>query len=266
MPGDDLSISAAARLFGQSLPPDRHPESQEALRFARWFGDERRAGDLRPADLEAYVAAFGATAPNAQARADALKGFLSFAHKKGIVAERMVSHVRVRRQGGRSRPGGSVVGQPREVRMTAAGKTALEAELETLKDRRPHLAAEIRDARADGDVRENAPLEAAREVAGHVDSRIRELEATLRHVVVGEGTAPRSEGARVGSSVVIANLATGAKLSYQLVNAAEARQGTGRLSVESPVGQALVGRRVGDEVEVAAPSGTVRFRIESIES
>ena len=214
MPDDNPSISEAARLFGQSLPPNRHPEGQEALRFARWFGDERAATELRPADIEGYVESFGATAPNAQARADALKGFLAFAHKQGIVAERMVSHVRVRRQAARPNAR-EKAGPAPDVRLTAAGKAALEADLASLKERRPHLAAEIRAARADGDVRENAPLEAAR--------------------------------------------------SYQLVNAAEARQGTGRLSVESPVGQALVGRRVGDEVQVAAPSGIIRFRIERIE-
>ncbi|HEY4684699.1 MAG TPA: transcription elongation factor GreA [Dehalococcoidia bacterium] len=266
MPDDNPSISEAARLFGQSLPPNRHPEGQEALRFARWFGDERAATELRPADIEGYVESFGATAPNAQARADALKGFLAFAHKQGIVAERMVSHVRVRRQAARPNAR-EKAGPAPDVRLTAAGKAALEADLASLKERRPHLAAEIRAARADGDVRENAPLEAAREAAGHVDSRIRELEAMLRHAVVSEhaGAAATGDAARVGCSVVIHNLATGAELSYQLVNAAEARQGTGRLSVESPVGQALVGRRVGDEVQVAAPSGIIRFRIERIE-
>ena len=70
----------------------------------------------------------------------------------------------------------------------------------------------------------------------------------------------------VGCNVVLANMASGAQLTYQLVNAAEARPGTGRLSIESPVGQAIVGRRVGEEVEVKAPSGIVRFRIERIET
>jgi len=88
----------------------------------------------------------------------------------------------------------------------------------------------------------------------------------LRNAVVEEQpSGGASDRAHVGSNVVIANLMTGARLSYQLVNVAEARPGTGRLSIESPVGQALVGKRVGDEVQVAAPSGVVRFRIEAIE-
>jgi transcription elongation factor GreA len=98
-----------------------------------------------------------------------------------------------------------------------------------------------------------------------MEARIRELEGMLRHAVVVEDDDQGSKDiARVGCQVVIHNVATGAQMSYHLVNAAEARPGTGRLSSESPVGQALVGKRVGEEVQVAAPSGIVRFRIESI--
>jgi transcription elongation factor GreA len=87
-------------------------------------------------------------------------------------------------------------------------------------------------------------------------------------VIVDENNngANESGTCRVGSNVVIANVTTGAQLSYQLVNPAEARAGTGRLSVQSPVGQALLGHRAGDEVEVSAPSGKIRFRIETIGS
>jgi transcription elongation factor GreA len=261
------SISDAARLFGQSLPPAKHPEGQEALRFARWFGEERPAVEVRPSDLEAYVETFGATAPNATARADALKNFLAYAHKQNILAERMVSHVRVRRPTARTRAAAAAQVQSREVRMTSEGRLALESELDTLKAERPRIARELREARADGDIRENAPLDAAREAQGVIEARIRELEGMLRAAVVdnGEGVVA-GDAARVGCSVTLANLATGAQLSYQLVNAAEARAGTGRLSVESPVGQAVVGHRVGEEIAVTAPSGIVRFRIEDIQT
>jgi len=83
---------------------------------------------------------------------------------------------------------------------------------------------------------------------------------------VAEENAAKGDRASIGSNVLIANLQTGSQMQYQLVNAAEARPGTGRLSVESPVGQAIVGRRAGDEVSVSAPSGLVRFRIEKIEA
>jgi transcription elongation factor GreA len=265
---DNPTIRDAARLFAHSLPPDKHHDSQEALRFARWFGEDRRATEVRPSDLEAYVETFGVNAPNAMTRADSLKSFLAYAHKQKILPERYVSHVRVRRPTVRTRAGGPIGGQAvQEVRMTTEGRTALEAELESLVAQRPGIAASLQAARADGDIRENAPLDAARETQGQVEARIRELEWTLRHAVIDESDAGQTgDAARVGSNVIIANMATGSRLSYQLVNAAEARAGTGRLSVASPVGQAIVGHRVGDEVQVAAPSGVVRFRIEQIES
>jgi transcription elongation factor GreA len=263
---ENQTISDAARLFGQSLPPDKHPDSQEALRFARWFGEERPAVEIRPSDLEAYVESFGSNAPNAAQRADSLKGFLSFAHKRKILPERMVSHVRVRRTVSRAR-GNSLSDTTDQVQLTAEGKLALEKELQDLIAQRPRMAEELHNARADGDVRENAPLDAAREAQGQLEARIRELESTLRRAVVVEGDRSDSaDRAHIGSNVVISNVQTGAKMSYQLVAAAEARPGTGRLSVESPVGRAVLGKRVGDEVQVSAPSGLVRFRVDGIEA
>lgn len=264
MTNDNNTISDAARLFGQSLPPEKHPDSQEALRFARWFGEERPAVEIKPSDLEAYVESFGSHAPNASQRADSLKGFLSYAHKQKILPERLVSHVRVRRTVSRAR-GNALADMT--VQLTAEGKLALEKELEDLIAQRPHMAEELHDARADGDVRENAPLEAAREAQGQLEARIRELEGTLRRaVVVEEEHGGAVDRAHIGSNVVISNIQTGTKMSYQLVAAAEARPGTGRLSVESPVGRAVLGKRAGDEVQVTAPSGMVRFRVDDIET
>ena len=264
MANNNPSISDAARLFGQSLPHTKHLEGQEALSFARWYGDDRAAADVRPADLEKYVEQrIGLSAPNATERAEALKSFLSYAHKQNIMAERMVSHVRVRRPTSRARGGAAA----REVRVTSEGRLALETELEALKDERPRITRDLREARADGDVRENAPLDAAREAQGVLEARIRELEGMLHAAVVDDGQGSAGgDAARIGCNVTLANMATGAQLSYHLVNAAEARPGTGRLSVESPVGQAVVGKRVGEEVAVTAPSGVVRFRIEKIET
>ena len=243
-------------------------DSQEALRFARWFGEARAATDIKPSDLEAYVETFGASSPLATSRADSLKSFLAYMNKQKILPERLVSHVRVRRTGIRRGSGNSVPEQPQEVRMTSVGKAALEAELEDLREQRPKIALELREARSDGDFRENAPLDAAREAQGQLEARIRELEGTLRHaVMVDEGDGRTiADRARVGCQVVLLNVTSGAQLSYHLVSAAEARAGSGRLSVESPVGQAVVGKRVGDEFQVTAPSGIVRFRLDNIEA
>ncbi len=260
-------MSEAARLFASSLPPDKHQDSQEALRFARWFGEERSAGDLRPVDIESYVETFGANAPNAGSRADSLKTFLAFAHKQNITHERLVSHVRVRRTTTAKRSAMLPENAP-EVKLTTEGKIALETELNELKAQRPRIAEELRTARADGDVRENAPLDAARETQGKMEARIRELENMLRLAIIVENDDARvaADVAHIGSTVVILNVATGSEMNYQIVNPAEAKPGTGRLSADSPVGRAVVGHKVGDVVEVAAPSGTVRIKIENIKA
>jgi transcription elongation factor GreA len=211
------------------------------------------------------VETFGSSSPLATSRADSLKSFLAWMNKQKILPERLVSHVRVRRSGVRAR-GNPVPEQPQEVRMTIAGKSALEAELADLLEQRPKIALELREARSDGDFRENAPLDAAREAQGQLEARIRELEGMLRHAMLVDNDDQTGVGARIGSKVTIVNVATGNSSEYQLVNAAEARPGTGRLSVESPVGAAVQGKRVGDEVLVTAPSGVIRFRVDKIES
>ncbi len=265
MTNDNSTIIDAARRFGQSLPPEKHPDGQEALRFARWFGDDRPAVQIKPSDLENYVESFGSHAPNAAQRADSLKGFLSYAHKQKILPERLVSHVRVRRTVSRAR--GNALSDMDQIQLTAEGKLTLEKELAELISQRPHMAEELHNARADGDVRENAPLEAAREAQGQLEARIRELEGTMRRaVVVEDDDGAIVDRARIGSNIVISNVQTGAQLTYQLVAAAEARQGTGRLSVESPVGRGVLGKRAGDEIQVEAPSGLVRFKVDNIES
>lgn len=264
MANDNATVSEAARQFAHTLPADQQLYVQEAFRFARWVVEERAVSDIRPPDVEAYVESFGANSPNATLRAEALKSFLTYAHKQKLMPERLVTHVRVRRTGmTRSKGGQTIIEQKAQVPLTADGLKALTQELESLKEQRPKVASELRDAMADKDFRENAPLDAAREAQGQLEARIRELEQTLRNAVIIRESG-RGDVAQMGSTVVLQNVTTGAKLTYLLVSAREASPGQGRLSVESPVGRAVVGHGEGDEVEVAAPSGTIRFKIDSV--
>jgi transcription elongation factor GreA len=257
------TVSDAARRFAHTLTGDQQPYVQEAFRFARWVGEERAVADIRPPDVEAYVESFGLNSPNAGTRAEALKSFLTFAHKQKLMPEKLVTHVRVRRTGGARAKGQAVLEQKQEVHLTSEGLQALTQELEGLKAQRPKIALELRDAMADKDFRENAPLDAAREAQGQLEARIRELEQTLRNAVVIHESSSE-DVAQIGSTIVLQNISSGSQLTYLLVSAREARPNEGRLSVESPVGKAVVGRRAGDEVEVTAPSGAIRFRVESV--
>lgn len=267
MANENPTLHECVSRFAGSLPAGNHVHVQEALRFARWFGEERKIAEVRASDIDDYVSKnIGSNAPNASARAESLKAFLSYAHKQRLMDEKLVSHVRIRRTGVRKQANNSQALESRpEVHLTAEGLAALQEELEALRARRPKIAQDLRDAMADKDFRENAPLDAAREAQGQLEARIREIENMLRHAVVIDG-ADAGDAARVGSNVTLSNLSNGSRLSYLLVSSAEARPTAGRLSVASPVGQAIVGKRAGDEIEVQAPSGTVRFRIEKVES
>ncbi|OGO51259.1 MAG: hypothetical protein A2148_09415 [Chloroflexi bacterium RBG_16_68_14] len=155
---------------------------------------------------------------------------------------------------------------PKEVQLSEEEKAKLATELESLKARRPKIVQDIQRAMADKDFRENAPLDAARQQQAHVEGRIRRLETMLAHaVIVQQGVAPSGQVVELGSTVLLRDLRSGAEVTYTVVRPSEVNAAQGRISSESPVGRALRGRRTGDEVEVAVPSGTRRFRIERVE-
>jgi transcription elongation factor GreA len=127
------------------------------------------------------------------------------------------------------------------------------------------IQADLARAMADKDFRENAPLDAARNEQAHLEARIRELDGTLRKAVVLEaGVTHAGDVSRLGDVVTIKDLRNSKESSYTLVNPDEMRSGQGKISIASPVGKAIYQRHEGEEVEVEAPSGTFRIRIEKI--
>jgi len=145
---------------------------------------------------------------------------------------------------------------------------ALQKELEYLVTvKRPEIARILYEARLDKDIRENAPYDAAKHHQAEVEARIRYLERVLAtaRVVDPRSVETNGERATLGARVVLRDLTTGEELVYTLVGPTEANPLEWRLSVASPVGRAILDRRPGEEVEVEAPAGRVRFRIERIE-
>ena len=124
------------------------------------------------------------------------------------------------------------------VELTADGHAQLHAELEKLKAQRGPLAVQIRKAAADKDVRENVPLEAAREQLGHVESRIRSIEGTLEYAVIIGSTPPDSaQIVKLGARVFVKDLVTGRENSYTLVDRSEAQPTQGKISDRFALGQ-----------------------------
>ena len=152
------------------------------------------------------------------------------------------------------------------MQLTPEGHATLVAEMERLKGERAPIAAQIRSAAADKDVRENTPLEAAREHLGRVESRITEIESTLKNAVVVDPSRVVGQSVTVGARVLLRDIGTGRKTKYVVVSAREANPLEGRISDASPVGRALIGKAAGEEVEVKTPRGAQRYRIEEVSS
>ena len=149
--------------------------------------------------------------------------------------------------------------------MTKDGIERLEKELEHLRAvRRPEVADRIHQAKELASAQNNAEYEEAKNEQAFVEGRIMTLEHLLQNVtVIDEEAAHKASRVQLGSKVSV-NSSEGKSTEYTIVGAAEARPTEGMISNESPVGRALLGKRVGDEVQVSVPRGVVRFTITSI--
>ena len=149
--------------------------------------------------------------------------------------------------------------------LTPEGRAKLEAELNHLRDVvRPQVAERIRAAKEFSDTVDNAEFDEAKNEQSFVEGRILTLEKMLANSIIIESTSPAHDIVRLGSHVTVINQ-EGEKEQYVIVGSAEVNLREGKISNESPVGRALLGRRIGEEVEVSAPGGTMRFSIAAIE-
>jgi transcription elongation factor GreA len=147
--------------------------------------------------------------------------------------------------------------------MTKKGAENLRAELNELKTvKRPAVIAAISEARAHGDLKENAEYHAAREQQGFIEGRIKDIESKLSHAQVID-VASLDAGGKVvfGATVVLLDLNTDEEKTYQIVGVDEADLKHGKISVTSPVARALIGKIEGDEVALEAPGGTHEFEV-----
>jgi transcription elongation factor GreA len=149
------------------------------------------------------------------------------------------------------------------VLLTKKGEIKLRAELKQLKSvDRPNVIAAISEARSHGDLSENAEYDAAKDQQGFIEGRIAELDSQLSIAEVIDPSKLGLQGKVVfGSTLKLYDVESEEEVQYQLVGNLEADINLGQVSVSSPIGQALVGKEEGDEVEVAAPSGARVYEI-----
>ena len=150
--------------------------------------------------------------------------------------------------------------------LTTRGAQRLREELEDLKSsKRPAVIAAIAEARAHGDLKENAEYHAAREQQGFIEGRIKQLEAELSHAQVID-VATLNAGSRIvfGATVQLANTETDEERSYQIVGDLEADIKQGLIAISSPVARALIGKNEGDSISIDAPGGTREYEVVSV--
>ena len=150
--------------------------------------------------------------------------------------------------------------------LTAKGAERLRLELRRLKtEDRPRVIQAIAEARAHGDLSENAEYHAAREQQGFIEGRIKQLEHELSHCeIIDVSAMPASEKVMFGATVDLEDQDDGAEVVFQIVGELEADVKQGLISITSPIARALVGKSVGDVVDVAVPGGTRAFEIVAI--
>ena len=149
--------------------------------------------------------------------------------------------------------------------LTRDGLKKLEEELNYLRTtRRVQVAERLHNAQEDGELIENAEYEDAKNEQAFLEGKILSLESMLSSAVIIAENDTSNGMVNLGSKVTIKESGGGKPEVYQLVGAAEANPKDGRISNESPLGRALLGRKVGDDIKVNAPSGTISFRVVAI--
>jgi transcription elongation factor GreA len=148
--------------------------------------------------------------------------------------------------------------------MLAEGLVMLQEQLVRLKAERPHIIDAIEEARAHGDLSENAEYHAAKERQGQVEATIADVEDKLSRALVIDPKTLSGDKIVFGATVTLLD-ENDKKIKYQLVGQMEADASKGRISYNSPIGRALIGRQVKDEVEVTVPSGDKYYLVSKIE-
>ena len=251
-------------------------------------GEERKMADIKGREVEEYVKKFY-VGPQSAEQLQAVKDFLRYADKQKFTQQpeqtlpenddamnpdkqkftrrpepkgkyTLANHLRIPRPKSQAKSTYARDGQAANViELTPEGHQNLVAELEDLKAQRGPIAEQIRKAAADKDVRENAPLEAAREHQGQVEARIREIENTLEIMEIVDPSARKKAVVQMGSQVLLKDIESKREVQYTIVSALEAKPLEGKLSDKSPIGKNVINKPEGKEVEVITPGGKIRY-------
>ena len=256
--------SASSR--GAKATPAFDEDARVAVtRFVSHFTPHLPIGELKPYGMAVFQETVGTNATNIEGRLQPVKEFLRYCWKeRRYTDENLGNHLRIKRSGGVKDDSQLRHEEAERFEMTEDGLEQLKTELARHLEEMPLAVQAVAAAREDKDIRENAPLEAAREYQERLRSRIAELEYQIAHADVKR--EDETGYAHLGSTVRVEQVdaegrGNGRMAEYTLVGPTEVDPAARRISVESPMGRGLVNKPVGDLVEFEAPRGTMRFRV-----
>ena len=149
--------------------------------------------------------------------------------------------------------------------MSQEGYDKMIAELQRLESvERPKVSAAIAEARDNGDLSENSEYDAAKEAQAHLEDKINRLKMAIAEAKIVDTSRLSTDAVQILSTVEMTNLANKAHMKYTIVSENEANLREGKISIQTPIAQGLLNKKVGDEVEIQIPRGTIRLRIDKI--
>jgi transcription elongation factor GreA len=243
---------------------DREATARELGRFARWLGADTVVTQITPVEVSRYQEQFPESSVDVNGRLQPVKAFLTSLKSQKLTSANLGAHIRLRRMTTRGRAVDRDQPPEAEVRITEEGFSRLHQELEHLESTvRPQVTETLKNAFADKDFRENAPYDAAKQRLSEVQGRINDIRNTLSAASIY--TSESTETVDLGTTVTLHSLEDDELVVYTIVGPGEVSAREGRISVQSPVGKALVERRAGEVVEVQTPAGAHAYRIERID-
>lgn len=280
-----MTVAEAIREYLSSLSEgDRAAQQADLQRFLRWLPSDARLARLRGEEVERYQEQIERSGAD-QSRLEPVRSFLTAAHKRSWTEFNFGKLIKLKRASkstlrkpiktrlsdysasANALPTSGGNGNGDEIQhITREGYEELKEKLEYLSTtKRAEIAHDLAEARVDKDFRENAPFDAAKQHQAEVEVEIKRLQGILATAQIVDA---RATGGRIGigTSIVLRDLTHDEELAYTLVGSSEADSRAGKISIASPVGKALIDRQVGDEVEVDAPVGVIRYRVEKVVS
>jgi transcription elongation factor GreA len=257
---EPITATDALAHFLNAQEPEKAKSERPAIEaFVSWFGPHNNLEALTPTQVADY--ARDELDSDAE-RIEPIRAFLAYSSRMAFTEENLVPALRLGHEAGGARGGQGAVDElgGSAYHVTREGLETLERQLEEMKAQRPVIAEKLREAMADKDFRENAPLDAARDEQAHLEARIREIEERLRHAVIIDSGAKQGR-ANVGSTVTLLDLEKDTPRTFTLVSPSEVDPSAGKISVQSPVGIAVINHSAGDEITVQAPSGPIRMKL-----